>query len=55
MTPGMVAIATGQGHFASGEFADGIGCNPMEVMGTKYDEESGQPSLFGTRVGIHRA
>lgn len=55
MRPGVVAIATGQGHFASGEFADGMGCNPMEVMGTEYDEESGQPSLYGARVGIRKA
>jgi molybdopterin-containing oxidoreductase family iron-sulfur binding subunit len=55
MQPGVVAIATGQGHFASGEFADGMGCNPMEVVGTEYDEESGQPSLFDTRVRIRKA
>jgi thiosulfate reductase/polysulfide reductase chain A len=55
MRPGVVAIATGQGHFASGEFADGMGCNPMDVMGTEYDEESGQPSFFSTRVSVHKA
>jgi thiosulfate reductase/polysulfide reductase chain A len=55
MRPGVVAIATGQGHFASGRFADGMGCNPMDVMGTEYDEESGQPSLFSTRVSVHKA
>jgi thiosulfate reductase/polysulfide reductase chain A len=55
MQPGVVAIATGQGHFASGEFADGMGCNPMDVMGTEYDEESGQPSFFSTRVGVRKA
>ncbi|MBN2100167.1 MAG: molybdopterin-dependent oxidoreductase [Dehalococcoidia bacterium] len=55
MQPGVVAIATGQGHYASGEFADGIGCNPMDVMYTEYDEESGQPSFFNTRVRILKA
>ena len=40
---------------ASGEFADDMGCNPMELMGTEYDEESGQPSFFSTRVGIRKA
>ncbi len=55
MRPGVVAITTGQGHWASGEFADGMGCNPMEVMGTEYDEESGQPALYGTRVSIRKA
>jgi thiosulfate reductase/polysulfide reductase chain A len=55
MQPGVVAIATGQGHFASGRFADGMGCNPMDVIGMEYDEESGQPSYFSTRVRIRRA
>jgi thiosulfate reductase / polysulfide reductase chain A len=55
MQPGVVAIATGQGHFASGEFADGMGCNPMNVMTTEYDEESGQPAFFDTRVRVRKA
>ena len=55
MRPGVVAIATGQGHFASGRFADGMGANPNDVIGTEYDEESGQPSFFSTRVSIRKA
>ena len=55
MQPGVVAIATGQGHFASGRFADGLGMNPNDVIGTEYDEESGQPSFFNTRVKIRKA
>jgi anaerobic selenocysteine-containing dehydrogenase len=55
MQPGVVAIATGQGHFASGKFADGMGMNPNDVIGTEYDEESGQPSYFSTRVRIRKA
>ncbi|MDM8000855.1 MAG: molybdopterin-dependent oxidoreductase [Dehalococcoidia bacterium] len=55
MRPGVVAIATGQGHFASGRYADDMGCNPMDVMGTEYDEVSGQPSFFSTRVRIRKA
>lgn len=55
MRPGVVAIATGQGHFASGRFADGMGMNPNDVIGTEYDEHSGQPSLFNTRVRIRKA
>lgn len=53
--PGVVAIATGQGHYASGRWADGIGANPNEVIGTDYDEESGQPCYFSTMVKIRRA
>jgi thiosulfate reductase/polysulfide reductase chain A len=55
MRPGVVAIATGQGHFASGRFADGMGVNPNDVIGTEYDEESGQPSFFATRVKVRKA
>ncbi len=55
LRPGVVAIATGQGHFASGRYADGMGVNPNDVIGTEYDEESGQPSFFGTRVSIRKA
>ena len=53
--PGAVAIATGQGHYASGRWTDGIGVNPNEIIGTEYDEESGQPSFFSTRVKIRKA
>ena len=35
--------------------ADGMGMNPNDVMGTEYDEESGQPSFFNTRVRIRKA
>jgi anaerobic selenocysteine-containing dehydrogenase len=53
--PGAVAIATGQGHYASGRWTDGIGVNPNEIIGTEYDEESGQPSFFSTRVSVRKA
>lgn len=53
--PRIAAMATGQGRYASGRWADGIGVNPNEVIGTEYDEESGQPSYFGTRVKIRKA
>jgi len=53
--PGAAAMATGQGRYASGRWASGIGVNPNEVIGTEYDEESGQPSYFSTRVKVRRA
>ncbi|MBM4443673.1 MAG: hypothetical protein FJ020_00035 [Chloroflexi bacterium] len=53
--PGAAAMATGQGRCASGRWADGIGVNPNEVIGSEYDEESGQPSYFSTRVSIRKA
>ncbi len=53
--PGVIAIAEGEGHWWSGRFADGLGVNPNDIMVTAYDEETGQPSYFSTRVRIRRA
>ena len=53
--PGVVAIASGQGHYSSGRWADGIGVNPNEIIGVDYDGESGQPSFFNTRVRVYKA
>ena len=53
--PGMVAIAVGQGHWACGRWAKGMGVNPNEIVGVDYDRLSGQPSFFNTRVKAYRA
>ena len=53
--PSVVAVAGGQGHWNSGRYADGIGVNPNRIVRSEYDEESGQPSFFSTRVRIRKA
>ncbi|MBL7119838.1 MAG: molybdopterin-dependent oxidoreductase [Dehalococcoidia bacterium] len=53
--PGVVAIALGQGHYACGEWADGIGVNPNEIIRLDYDTESGQASFLNTRVKVYKA
>ncbi|RJQ37981.1 MAG: hypothetical protein C4555_05640 [Dehalococcoidia bacterium] len=53
--PGVVAIATGQGHYAYGQWQTGIGINPNEIIGTDYDSLSGQAVFFNTRVRVYRA
>jgi len=53
--PGVVAIATGQGHYAYGEWQTGIGVNPNEIIGVDYDRLSGQAACFNTRVKVYRA
>jgi len=53
--PGVVSIATGQGHYAGGEWAQGIGVNPNEIIGVDYDRLSGQAAFFNTRVRVYRA
>lgn len=57
--PGVLAMATGQGHYACGEWADGMGTNPNEIIslnnGIRYDNRTGQPCFFNTRVKIYKA
>ncbi|MFH0942490.1 MAG: molybdopterin-dependent oxidoreductase [Chloroflexota bacterium] len=55
MHPGVVAVASGQGHYAYGEWAKGIGVNPNEIIGVDYDRLSGQAAFFNTRVKVYRA
>ena len=53
--PGVVSIAGGQGHYADGRYAEGIGINPNDIIGTDYDRLSGQSAFFNTRVKVYRA
>jgi anaerobic selenocysteine-containing dehydrogenase len=55
MLPGVVAIATGQGHYAPGQWQKGIGVNPNELIGVGYDRLSGQSTFFNTRVRVYKA
>lgn len=53
--PGVISIAGGQGHYAGGKWAEGIGVNPNEIIGVDYDHLSGQSAFFNTRVRVYRA
>ncbi|MFC2055995.1 molybdopterin-dependent oxidoreductase [Chloroflexota bacterium] len=53
--PQVVSIASGQGHYASGRWANGIGVNPNEIIGVDYDRLSGQSAFFNTRVRVYKA
>jgi thiosulfate reductase / polysulfide reductase chain A len=53
--PDVVAIARGQGHYANGQWADGMGVNPNDITGVVYDNLSGQSALYNTRVKVYRA
>lgn len=53
--PEVVAIASGQGHYACGRWANGIGVNPNDIIGVAYDSMSGQSAFFNTRVKVYRA
>jgi len=53
--PDVVAIARGQGHYANGHWADGMGANPLDITGAAYDSLSGQSAYYNTRVKIYKA
>jgi anaerobic selenocysteine-containing dehydrogenase len=52
--PKVVAVATGQGHYADGEWQQGLGVNPNMIIGVDYDQLSGQSAFFNTRVKVYR-
>jgi anaerobic selenocysteine-containing dehydrogenase len=53
--PGVVSIASGQGHYADGRWQKNIGINPNDIIGVDYDKLSGQSSFLNTRVKVYRA
>ncbi len=53
--PQVVAIASGQGHDAYGQWQKGVGVNPNEIIGVDYDSLSGQAAFFNTRVKVYPA
>ncbi|MFC2002563.1 molybdopterin-dependent oxidoreductase [Chloroflexota bacterium] len=53
--PQVVSISSGQGHYAYGRWAKGMGVNPNEIIGVDYDRISGQAAFFNTRVRVYRA
>ena len=53
--PGVVAVASGQGHYSYGRWQKGIGVNPFELIGVDYDRISGQSAFFNTRVKVSPA
>jgi anaerobic selenocysteine-containing dehydrogenase len=52
--PEVIAIPSGQGHYAYGQWQKGIGVNPNELIGVDFDGISGQASYFNTRVKVYK-
>ena len=50
--PGMVAIPVGQGHAAYGRYAENRGVNPIHIVATLMDDQSGDLAWAATRVKI---
>jgi len=55
LQPEVIAIPSGQGHYAYGRWQKGIGVNPNELIGVDFDGISGQASYFNTRVKVYKA
>ena len=53
--PGVVSIASGQGHYSNGKWSNGIGVNPNDIIGVDYDRISGQSAFLNTRVRLYKA
>jgi len=50
--PGVVAIPIGQGHTAYGRYASNRGVNPIHIVDTLADEQTGDLAWAATRVKI---
>ncbi len=50
--PGVVAIPVGQGHAAYGRYASGRGVNPIHIVETMVDGQTGDLAWAATRVKI---
>ncbi len=50
--PGVVAIPMGQGHAAYGRYAKNRGVNPIHIVATLMDDQSGDLAWAATRVKI---
>jgi anaerobic selenocysteine-containing dehydrogenase len=50
--PGVVAMPVGQGHTAYGRYASGRGANPIHIVATQIDKQSGDLAWAATRVRL---
>lgn len=53
--PNVVAMCYGQGHWAYGRHARGVGANPNEITGVMYEHITGMSAYFNTRVKVQKA
>jgi molybdopterin-containing oxidoreductase family iron-sulfur binding subunit len=50
--PDVIAIPMGQGHDNYGQFADGIGVNPLKMLSAATEKKTGELALYATRVNV---
>jgi anaerobic selenocysteine-containing dehydrogenase len=54
VSPNVVAIPMGQGHHASGRYAEGRGANVMEILEPLQDGTTGALAWSATKVDIEK-
>ena len=52
ISPGVLAMPIGQGHSDFGRYASERGTNPIDIVATLVDEQSGELAWAATRVKI---
>ncbi|HEX2987481.1 MAG TPA: molybdopterin-dependent oxidoreductase, partial [Chloroflexota bacterium] len=52
--PGIVAVPAGQGHTGFTRYADGRGVNPLKIVSTLTDGDTGSLAWCATRVAIRK-
>ena len=53
--PDVIAIPMGQGHDGYGQFADGLGANPLKILAPAQEKKTGELALYATRVNVAKA
>jgi anaerobic selenocysteine-containing dehydrogenase len=49
-----VAVPLGQGHTEYGDYAKGLGVNPLKILDAKTDAKTGELAMYATRVNVKR-
>jgi molybdopterin-containing oxidoreductase family iron-sulfur binding subunit len=50
--PDVVAVPMGQGHEGYGRYADGLGANPLRILGATQEKKTGELAMYATSVKV---
>jgi anaerobic selenocysteine-containing dehydrogenase len=53
--PGVVSMAIGEGHKHYGRYASGRGANPLAIIATTFDRQTGVAAFGATRVRLEKS
>lgn len=52
--PDVVAVPMGQGHEGYGRYADGLGVNPLKILGATLEKKTGELAMYETAVKVSK-